>query len=294
MSCPDSDVTGDLLQVPLDACITANSSEALAERLVFEKSLGSDSQYGPFLDMFPTLEDLSGMPRFWDPSRLDKVTDGGQLEQRMKMSINKEVDPWALACVNSRANYLDDFSYSLTPVLDMINHDASVGTKAKITEENLVLTIDETFSVGEEVFISYGDITNLDTLSDYGFVSPNNPCNAESFVVKMIRQPPVGVIVDKDGMINLDAIAKLREYVATPQGLDSGGDDLYLQPISESNEEEVYSFLATYLQEAIDDAQIGATQAKDDDLVSIYLSERAKTLQKGIAVIKKKFPELEY
>lgn len=296
MSCVDGEVMGDLLRVPLDACITADSSEALAERLAFEKSLGSDSKFAPFIDMFPpTLESLSGMPRFWNPSRLDTVTDGGQLEQRMKLSMNEVVDPWALACVNSRANYLDDFSYSLTPVLDMLNHDASVGTKAKIKDDTLVLSVAKTFSAGDEVFISYGDLSNLDTLSDYGFVSADNAANAESLVVKMIRQPPVGVIVDCHGSINLDAIAKLREYVASMYGVDSFGvDDLYLQPVSDSNEEEVYSFLASYLQEAIDDAEMGAKQAKGDDLVTTYLIERAKTLQKGINAIEEKFPDLEY
>lgn len=75
MSCEERDVTGDLLKVPLDACITADSSEGLAERLAFEKSLGDDSKYAPFIDMFPSLKDLEGMPRFWSPSRLDTVTD---------------------------------------------------------------------------------------------------------------------------------------------------------------------------------------------------------------------------
>ena len=136
MKCVDNELRGDLLRVPLTACITADSSEALAERLAFEKSLGNDSKFAPFIEMFPALEHLSCMPRFWNPSRLATVTDGGQLEQRMEMMApeNKDVDPWALACVNSRANFLDDFSYSLTPLLDMFNHDPSVGTKARITK----------------------------------------------------------------------------------------------------------------------------------------------------------------
>ena len=290
----ESDVRGSLLHVPLDACITADTTETLAERLTFEKSLGSDSKFSPFIDMFPSLQDLKDMPRFWDSSRLEKVMDGGQLKQRIKDSECKDVDPWALAICNSRANYLDDFSYSLTPVLDMINHDASVPTRAAVNDGEFVLSVNETFPAGQEVFISYGDLTNLDTLSDYGFISKENPCNAESVVVKMIRQPPVGVIVDWEGGINLDAIAKLRKCVAKMYGQESKGDDLYLQPVSDSNEEEVYSFLASYLQEAVDESQTGAKLAQGDELVTTYLTERAKTLQKGITVIEAKFPGLEY
>lgn len=295
LTSPTTDITGDLLQVPLKACITADTPESLAERLVFEKSLGDDSDFGPFISMFPTLDDLQAMPRFWNsPDRLDKVMDGGQLQQRIQQSIRKELDPWAYACVNSRANYLPDLSFALTPVLDMLNHDPTVGTKARISDnDELVLTVDKTFAADTEVFISYGDLTNLDTLSDYGFVSENNPCNAESFVVRMLRQPPVGVIVDPDGNVNIDAIAKLRENVANMYGVETDGG-LFLEPISDSNEDEVYSLVATFMQEAIDEATIGAQQAKGDDLVNRYLVERAKTLKKGISMIEAKFPELEY
>jgi hypothetical protein len=294
MSSVENDVSGNLLNVPLDACITADTTEALAERLIFEKSLGSDSKFAPFIDMFPSLQDLKDMPRFWDLSRLEKVMDGGQLKQRIKYSESKDADPWALAICNSRANYLDDFSYSLTPVLDMINHDASVPTRATVIDGAFVLSVDKTFPAGQEAFISYGDLTNLDTLSDYGFISEDNPCNAESLVVKMIRHPSVGVIVDSEGGINIDAIAKLRESVAKMYGQESKGDDLYLQPVSDSNEEEVFSFLASCLQEAVDESQTGAKIAQGDQLVMTYLNERAKTLQKGINVIEEKFPGLEY
>lgn len=295
MSC-DREVTGDLLQVPLKACITADSSESLADRLAFEKSLGDDSEFAPFIDLYPSLEDLEDvMPRFWSPSRLDKVTDGGQLQRRIKESEREGIDPWALACVNSRCNYLNDLSYALTPVLDMLNHSPLVPTRAEVKDDNFVLSIGNKVPVGKEVFISYGYLTNLETLSEYGFVSPDNPCNEESLLVKMIRQPPVGVVVDRDGAINVDAIAKLREYVANMYGIENeSSDELFLQPISDSNEEEVFSFLATYLQEAIDEAEVGAKLAQGDDLVTLYLTERAKTLERGVSWVKKKFPNLEY
>jgi hypothetical protein len=45
-----------------------------------------------------------------------------------------EVDgPWALACVDSRSNFLPDNAYSMTPrMLDMLNHDSRVKTSARV------------------------------------------------------------------------------------------------------------------------------------------------------------------
>ncbi len=100
----------DLLRIPLSACITADSLENLAERLAYERDKGQDSRFAPYIDVLPTLDEsddgrpsLRALPRFWDVQRLDKVTDGGQLEARMANDERKDIDAWALACVDSRA-----------------------------------------------------------------------------------------------------------------------------------------------------------------------------------------------
>ena len=85
----------------------------VAERLAHERKRGDASRYAPYIDVLPTLQDdnLLALPRFWKGSRLDLVTDGGQLDARMRRDERNDIDQWALACVDSRANFLGDGRY---------------------------------------------------------------------------------------------------------------------------------------------------------------------------------------
>lgn len=305
----------DLLRIPLSACITANTLESLAERLAYERNKGEKSKYAPYINVLPTLEDdglgspsLLSLPRFWDAKRLEELKgwDGGQLEARMANDERKDLDPWALACVDSRANFLGE-RYSMTPMLDMINHDNSVLTKASVNEDKgfegpgdvLCLTSGGSYSKGEEAFISYGDLSNLDTLADYGFVTENNRCNSESIGIQMMRKAPFSVTVYADGSVDPGAKATLRYHLANEEELEifssvekGSGLGILAKPLSERNELDVQSFIASSLDEAVYDAKAGASEA--DDLVKLYLNERAKLLDLGIQRIKSKYPDLEY
>ncbi|KAL7541517.1 hypothetical protein ACHAWF_006974 [Thalassiosira exigua] len=309
MTCTRDIAAGeDLLRVPLSACITADSLETLAERLAYERDKGEQSRFAPYIDVLPTLEgdNLRSLPRFWD--RLDKISDGGQLEAKMKNDERKDLDPWALACVDSRANFLGE-RYSMTPILDMINHDGSVATRANVNKDKgfagsgdvLCLNVGRSFSSGDESFISYGNLSNLDTLADYGFVTESNPCNAESIGIQMMRRPPFSVTVYADGSVDSGAKATLRYYLANEEemeifsSLEKGvGLGVLTKPLSERNELDVQSFIASTLDEAAHDAKTGAAQAKNDNLVSLYLKERANLLELAIKRVKSKYPDLEY
>lgn len=218
-----------VVQVPLDACIIGEDLPTLVKKLKYEVDKGSESKYAPWLSLFPTMEEFQDMPRFWKPERLDWVRkfDGGQLEARMeidKQRIDQCDDPWALACVDSRSNFLPDETYSITPLLDMFNHDASYKTSARVDGGDrfmLELTQDSIFgnnkqqqqgspgawtdqllgffkgsggsssaggySPGAEVFVSYGAFDSVETLTNYGFVSDQpNVCNIEQFKVRSI------------------------------------------------------------------------------------------------------------
>mmetsp|Transcript_51872 Transcript_51872/g.155677 ORF Transcript_51872/g.155677 Transcript_51872/m.155677 type:complete len:134 (+) Transcript_51872:125-526(+) len=85
-----------IVRAPLDACLIDDSLEGLAERVAREKSLGTTSEYAPYLDILPELDSPSvkAMPRFWAAERLGSVTDGGQLEARMREDERPRVDPW--------------------------------------------------------------------------------------------------------------------------------------------------------------------------------------------------------
>ena len=107
-----------ILRVPLASCLTAENLEALAERLKYESDAGARSKFEPYINMLPSFEQLHVLPRFWEGNLVETVTDGGQLESRIRRDKNDNLDPWALACVDSRANFIQD-GFSMTPFLDM-------------------------------------------------------------------------------------------------------------------------------------------------------------------------------
>ena len=307
------EITGPILRVPLHACIIADSPVDLSKRLAEEKDMGEESKFAPYINILPELDYYKEiLPRFWSEERIDLVTDGdgGQVYRKIQEDDCPDVDPWAHACVTSRANYVQKNGYAMTPILDMINHDSASITSAAILEDELFLSVDNTFQNGEEVFISYGDLTNLETLCNYGFISDKKTaCNSESIDVLMMRQQPVKVTISSvDGSLDPGSIAILRSYLASPAEISAKENEreengakgtslsLFASPISESNEEEVFSFIASFIDEALYDARSGVEKAseKNDDLVERYLTARAETLVKGLDFVKSKFPGIEY
>jgi len=304
--------TADILQVPISACITSDSLDGLAERLAYERNVESKSDYAPYINVLPTLEGnsyLASLPRFWDSKRLERVSDGGQLERRMMNDERKDLDQWALACVDSRANYLGDGMYALTPFLDMINHDASVQTRARVEKDKgfagpgdiLRLQSGKKYAKGSEVFISYGNLSNLDTLVDYGFVSDQNPFNTETIAVRMMGQQPFLLNVYADGSIDAGSKATLRYYLASPEELEifssiekRSGLGILSKPLSDRNELDVQSFIASTIDEALFETKEGTAETKADALIHMYLSARAKQFESALERIQKQFPGIEY
>lgn len=309
---PEKLNTGPILMVPLKACITGDTPENLSKELAKERELGDASFFAPYINVLPSLESqyLQSMPRLWPAEKLEKTADfdGGQIYSKVQMDkIQKKdlnLDPWADACVTSRANYILDKGYAMTPILDFINHDSSSQTSARIIDDDLFLSVGGESEQGEEVFISYGDLTNIETLCNYGFVSETNKFNTEIVDVKMIRKTPVQVIIDDQsgGSLDLGSLATLRSYLAPPEEVDAAlarnenlsMNTVYTKPISDSSEEEVYSFIASFVDEAIYDGTQGIewAQANTDGLMEIYFTERVKVLKKGLTFMQNKFPDL--
>lgn len=321
----------NVVKVPLDACIVGEDLPTLVEKLKFEKSLGDASTYAPWLDLFPTIHDFKDMPRFWKQDRLDFVTkfDGGQLGARLEIDqarTENYFDPWALAIVDSRTNYLPDETYSLTPMLDMFNHDATYKTSACVDEERtLKLGVssesilespsptsldwkDQVFrilkgGVGDkiqgqnEVLISYGEFENLELLVNYGFCSVENVSNVEQFRVRSLGmgKKPALLVVDNQGtidnMYNTMCLDSLRLSLASPSELEEyDGTGI----ISERNEEEMYALIAGELEEAAYDANAGIAEAelRGDTLASKYLQGRHRTLESGLNGLKNEYPNI--
>ena len=309
---PEKLEDGPILMVPLKACITAESPEMLSKELAKEKELGDQSFFAPYINVLPSIESkyLQSMPRLWPKEKLEETIefDGGQIYNKVQMDrIQKKdfnLDPWADACVTSRANYILDKGYAMTPILDFLNHDSASQTSARIIEDDLFLSVEGNNQKGDEVFISYGDLTNIETLCNYGFVSETNKFNKEIVDVKMIRKTPVPVTIDDQsgGSLDVGSLATLRSYLAPMEEVEAilAKDDnlsmrtVYMKPISDSIEEEVYSFIASFVDEAIYDATKGIewAQSNQDKLMELYYTERVKVLKKGIAFMKKKIPDL--
>eukprot|EP00529_Nitzschia_sp_RCC80_P020025 CAMPEP_0113477198 /NCGR_PEP_ID=MMETSP0014_2-20120614/20079_1 /TAXON_ID=2857 /ORGANISM="Nitzschia sp." /LENGTH=421 /DNA_ID=CAMNT_0000370275 /DNA_START=58 /DNA_END=1320 /DNA_ORIENTATION=- /assembly_acc=CAM_ASM_000159 len=140
----------DVVRVPLDSCIVGKDLPTLVDKLKYEKSLGEKSTMYEWLNLFPSLEskEFQSMPRFWDPERIEFVSkyDSGQLKSRLDIdqtridqqlgSDRTDIDAWALACVDSRSNFLPDETYSLTPLLDMFNHNPTCTTTARVEKSD--------------------------------------------------------------------------------------------------------------------------------------------------------------
>uniref|UniRef100_A0A7S1BN93 SET domain-containing protein n=1 Tax=Corethron hystrix TaxID=216773 RepID=A0A7S1BN93_9STRA len=303
---------GLVLRVPLEACLTADSPEELAKALAQEKERGEESSFAPYLKVLPALDapSLRALPRFWSADKTERVRrfDGGQIDRRVRADARIELDPWAHACVASRANYLADRGYAMTPLLDMMNHDAASETSARIVDDALCLAVGRPAKEGEEVFLSYGDLTNIDTLCDYGFVAENGGRRDEVVDVRMIRKSPVRVVVSEgsDGGASLDAgsLAVLRSRLAPPEEVANiiAGNEyismttVFTKPISDSSEEEVFSLVAHFVDEAICQGNEGIEWAKENDenMLERYFVARVKVLKKGLDFIKIKFPDLLY
>jgi len=118
--------------------------------------------------------------------------------------------------------------------------------------------------------------------------------------MRLMGSPNVAVAVYPDGSVDKSAIYMLRENLATPEEamMAMGRDEKVLKfakPLSENNELDVYSLLASSLDDAASTASSGAEDvASSDALISTYLSGRASTLRKGIAKILEQYPNLEY
>ncbi len=325
----------NIVTAPLEACLVGEDWETLVEKLKYEKAKGSESDYFEWLDLFPTLHDLQGMPRFWSNDRREFVRqfDSGQLEARMdidRLRFGQVDDQWALAIVDSRSNFLPDNTYAMTPMLDMFNHKSNVKTSARVDGGNrFLLEVDSKsilgggkkskkqgwtnqlfdslfggdmkgqsmYESGAEVFVSYGDFDNMETLCNYGFVDETNASNMENFRVRMMGKATAYLAVDSkgsiDNMINQLSLADLRVALATPDEMNWLEENWNgMDKISDKNDVEVFALIAGELEEAMYDAQNGADEAvaMEDFIVASYLRGRQKTLEKGRNWLKEKYP----
>ena len=170
------------------------------------------------------------------------------------------------------------------------------------TKSKEILPPDDLLS-RHQVCISYGALTNLETLLNYGFVRRGNPCNTERLLVPLLGLPtPIVADCDARGKIDPLALGALRRAVATTEELTLAPSNPRLETfsmvpyLSVRNEEEVHAVLAGYLEEALHEAKQGSAAAAarggGDALVCDYLHGRAETLERTLDRIRTKFPQV--
>ena len=293
----------NVVTVPLEACIVGDTLESLVDKIKYETIKGLDSDYAPWLELLPTLDDFQGMPRFWTSSRIDFVStyDNGQLQARVDFDhLRCSIDPLAMAIVDSRSNFLPDNTFAMTPMLDMFNHKSDVKTSARVDganrmvlqvakdsishaidgkKQNLAAQVFEmfgfdgkrqaTYKKGSEVCVSYGSFDNIETLCNYGFVDRDNVHNAETFQVRRRGKIPVSLVVSQDGIvdnvINQQIMAELRMSLTTTEEIETldGREWLGIGSISGRNDLELFGLIAGELEEALYDARNGASEASN-------------------------------
>lgn len=107
---------------------------------------------------------------------------------------------WGYVMVNTRAVYVspqitsnnvlakilsDEPSMALCPFLDMLNHNCSAKTEAKLREKSqglyYELVTETAYKKYEQIFISYGSHDNVKLLCEYGFFVPQNELDVVAF-----------------------------------------------------------------------------------------------------------------
>jgi len=275
---PSKDGFTSLVQVPLSACMIFQTQEGLADRLLYEKMRGEDSEFAPYIDVLPTSFDL---PRFWSSSTI------AQAPRRIQNALEEDAkrllfaDEWAQACVDTRCHVLPDGRYALTPVLDMINHRNHVVTRSSVVDDVLDLRIVTPpsswmdalpWQAPSEVFISYNEnMTNIDTMLQYGFVDVENPSNTEVLKVRGSE-----LEIHADG--SLQGIEAVQKDLSDQMKLEGAALD-----------EEVYALVAAELLQQVD----ASATTSDNRLLQEYAQGRIRTLQTAFDGIQKRFPHLE-
>lgn len=86
--------------------------------------------------------------------------------------------------------------FAMAPGIDFFNHSSRVNGKAEVSyeyfREKFVVQAGEDYNVGDQIFISYGKVSNDSFLQYYGFVEKDNPVDTYVFlpeIEKTIRAP---------------------------------------------------------------------------------------------------------
>lgn len=297
---------------------------AIALLLIKERSKGSDSFWKPYIDVLPTIQEvnptivwaeedlaaLKGSPIISATISLQKKLDA---EYKMLQNdifnkypstfspevFNLESYKWAFVILFSRAiciNSLEDGpAVALVPYADLFNHNPFASSfidsrttggwfTPKLTE--VVVYADRGYKKFEQVFISYGQKSNLELLLLYGFALDRNPYNSVDLTVLLPTSDPLfsekKMFLDDKGLKEVmefpiyndrypdELLQFLRLVCLKPEekGSRKLSSFMFSERISENNELDVMTLIATACEETL--AQYPTTDAEDTALMVDY------------------------
>ncbi|KAF3098713.1 hypothetical protein TWF569_004225 [Orbilia oligospora] len=186
---------------PIDHPTKVHSSLAAYIASQFHKPDNND----PFISILPSFSSFkSSMPLFWSNEVLDNCSPWVRsfaIKQQAKLKddyahalkmhgergveFSKEEYEWAWAAVNTRTIYYRPKKWykvpaedcmTMCPFIDYFNHDAKGDESCTVSfsTDGLRVTAQKEYSVGEEIFVTYGEYNNDHLLVEYGFTLPNN------------------------------------------------------------------------------------------------------------------------
>ncbi|KAL3671832.1 hypothetical protein V7S43_002501 [Phytophthora oleae] len=96
--------------------------------------------------------------------------------------VNLEAFFWAISILMSRATSGQNQPFALIPFFDWFNHADNGDECVQEFDSHKGFTVHTTksYEPGEQLFINYGNHGNLRMLRNYGFTTPNNPCDVVS------------------------------------------------------------------------------------------------------------------
>lgn len=211
----------ELSKVFINPELSFSTQQVLSAFLVYQKHLGLDSHWLPYLNILPNQysspvfcseEVISAFPEttankiYRMKAKIDELYLS--LVEAMADKLCDHCDKpycnifsfekfqWAWFTVNSRSvflspsvndpcdiNLIDSNSLALAPFLDMINHTDSAKVNVLYDDKNRLYSIQTLvpYKKNDEVFINYGGHSNEKLFLEYGFILPENRNDSVSF-----------------------------------------------------------------------------------------------------------------
>ncbi|GIL72649.1 hypothetical protein Vretimale_4391 [Volvox reticuliferus] len=225
--------------------------QGLIIAVMYEKSLGTQSRWAPYLNLIP--DDMTHMPLYWKRRELRELRGTAAFDKMMgkvqypadaptqvPLLWSEVVEPfihehpklrlptgkagydlyrWATCAVASYSFILGDDKYqAMVPVWDLLNHiTGQVNVRLYHCARRHVLQMIATrdISQGEELVNNYGELSNAELLRGYGFVEAHNVNNHV--------QVPLGFVVRAATNVLQKNVAAEAGTAATGVGARAAG-----------------------------------------------------------------------